>query len=138
MSKQESKGEAKSDETVVSSLRPVGLSISSFFYAVSGLYYLSFPIVVSDPTVWPLYVLGALSLLGSFGLLKMSRWGLWLGLGLFLPQVIVAASALQTAFQYPGLSQSLIGIVFVVSLVILIIFASLTFLLILDKRRSFK
>jgi len=134
MSKQETKPAAVARE----SLRPIGLSISSFFYAAAGIYYLVYPLLVSDPTIWPLYVIGGLSLLGSFGVLKMTRWGLWLGLGLFLPQVIAPAFALLTALSYPGLFQQPVAIAFVGSLFVLMFFASLTFLLILDKRRDFK
>jgi len=134
MSKQETKPAA----VATGGLRPVGLSISSFFYAASGVYYLVYPIVASDPTIWPLYLIGALSLMGSFGVLKMTRWGLWLGLGLFVPQVIAPAFALRTALSYPGLFQQPVSIAFVASLFVLMFFASLTFLLVLDKRRTFK
>jgi hypothetical protein len=134
MSKQETKPAAMARED----LRPIGLSISSFFYAAAGIYYLVYPLLVSDPTIWPLYVIGGLSLLGSFGVLKMTRWGLWLGLGLFLPQVIAPAFALLTALSYPGLFQQPVAIAFVGSLFVLMFFASLTFLLILDKRSDFK
>lgn len=133
-----SKQEAKAEAATTAGLRPVGLSISSFFYAAAGVYYLAFPIAAADAAIWPLYVIGALSLLGSFGVLKMTRWGLWLGLGLFGPQIVAPTFALMAVFQYPSLSQQPIDIAFVVSLVVLMIFASLTFLLILDKRRTFK
>ncbi len=140
MSKQETKPDTKATEA----MRPVGLSISAFFYATSGAYYLVYPIAASDPSIWPLYVIGAFSLLGSLGVVKMTRWGLWLGLGLFLPQVIAPAFALMTALSYPQFSsfamvaQQPISIAFLASLVVLMFFASLTFLLILDKRRTFK
>ena len=133
-----SKQETKTDAAATSGLRPVGLSIASFFYAVAGFYYLSYPIANGHPDVWFLYVIGGLSLLGSLGILRMSRWGLWLGLGLFVPQVIAPGFALMTALSYGGLTQQPIAIAFVVSLGILMFFASLTFLLVLDKRRDFK
>jgi hypothetical protein len=134
MSKQETKPEIVRKED----LRPIGLSISSFFFAAAGVYYLTYPLIVSDPTIWPLYVIGALSLLGSFGVLKMTKWGLWLGLALFLPQVIAPVYALMTEWSVPGLFQQPMSIAFVASLFVLMFFASLTFLLILDKRRDFK
>ncbi len=139
-----SKQETKPDTEAIGGLRPVGLSISAFFYAASGAYYLVYPIAASDPSIWPLYVIGAFSLLGSFGVLRMTRWGLWLGLGLFLPQVIAPAFALMTALSYPQfgsfvmVAQQPTSIAFLASLVVLMFFASLTFLLILDKRRRFK
>ncbi len=139
-----SKQETKPDTKAIEAMRPVGLSISAFFYATSGAYYLVYPIAASDPSIWPLYVIGAFSLLGSLGVVKMTRWGLWLGLGLFLPQVIAPAFALMTALSYPQfgsfemVAQQPISIAFLASLVVLMFFASLTFLLILDKRRTFK
>ncbi len=133
-----SKKDAKPETTSTVTSRPVGLSFSSFFYAAAGVYYLLFPLVSADPTVWPLYVIGGLSVLGSFGVLKMTRWGLWLGLLLFLPQVVAPAFALLAALAVPGIAQQPIAIAFVASLIILMFFASLTFLLILDKKRTFK
>ncbi|HEX4922403.1 MAG TPA: hypothetical protein VFV92_16890 [Candidatus Bathyarchaeia archaeon] len=133
-----SKQETKTKETTVTGLRPIGLSISSLFYAVAGVYYLAYPLAVQDAGIWPLYVIGALSLLGSFGVMRMTRWGLWLGLGLFLPQVIAPAFALMAALSISGVTQEPIAIAFVASLFVLILFASLSFLLILDKRRTFK
>ena len=133
-----SKKDAKPETTPTVTSRPVGLSFSSLFYAAAGIYYLLFPIVSTDPTVWPPYVIGGLSLLGSFGILKMTRWGLWLGLLLFPPQLVAAAFVALAALAAPGVAQQPIAIAFVASLFILMFFASLTFLLILDKRRTFK
>lgn len=134
MSKQEAKPEVASVETS----RPIGLTISSFFFAASGVYYLIYPIIVGDPTLWPLYILGGLSIVGSFGVLKMTRWGLWLGLGLFLPQLIAPVFAVITVLYSPGVFQQILSIAFVVSLFVLMFFAALTFLLVLDKRSDFK
>ena len=119
-------------------MRPVGLSFSSFFYAASGLYYLFYPIVIQDTTLYPLYIIGGLSIVGSVGIMKVTRWGLWVGLALFPLQIVAPAFALMTALQYPGVASSSIAIAYIVSLVILMFFASLTFLLVLDKKRSFK
>jgi hypothetical protein len=137
MSKQTPKQEPKEDTAGAANFRPVGLSISSFFYALSGVYYLVFPLVAADPSVWPLYVIGGASLLGSFGVFKLARWGLWLGLLLFPLQIVAPAFTLLTVLSYPGVWQQPIAIAFVASLFVLMFFASLTFLLVLDKRRSF-
>jgi hypothetical protein len=133
-----SKQETKPESVATTDLRPIGLSISAFFYAAAGVYYLVYPLLVSDPTIWPLYVIGGLSLLGSFGVFKMTRWGLWLGLALFLPQVVAPVFAVMATWSSPGLFQQPLSIAFVASLFVLMFFASLTFLLILDKRRTFK
>ena len=138
MPKQEAKQESKEEAVSAGSVRPVGLSFSSFFYAVSGLYYLIYPLVVQDTTLYPLYIIGALSIVGSVGIMRVTRWGLWVGLALFPLQIVAPSFALMTALQYPGVASSSTALVYIASLVILMFFASLTFLLVLDKRRSFK
>ncbi len=137
MSRQTPKQQAMEETADTASFRPVGLSISSFFYALSGIYYLAFPIVAQDTLAYHLYAIGAASLLGSLGVFMMTRWGLWLGLLLFPLQIVAPASTLLTVVSYPGLWQQPIAIAFVASLFVLMFFASLTFLLVLDKRRSF-
>jgi hypothetical protein len=141
MPKQEAKQESKEskNETIsAGTVRPVGLSFSSFFYTASGAYYLIYPLVVQDTTLYPLYIIGALSMVGSLGIMRVTRWGLWVGLALFPLQVVAPAFALMTALQYPGVASSSTALAYIVSLVILMFFASLTFLLVLDKRKSFK
>ena len=138
MPKQDTKQETRDKAISGGVIRPVGLSFSSFFYAASGLYYLIYPIVIQDTTLYPLYIIGALSIVGSVGIMRVTRWGLWVGLALFPLQIVAPAFALMTTLQYPGVASSSIAIAYIVSLVILMFFASLTFLLVLDKRRSFK
>ena len=135
MSQKDMKPDERTD--VTAGLRPVGLSFSSFFYAVAGVYYLVYPLL-QDITLIPLYIIGVLSLLGSFGVMRMTRWGLWLGLLLFPAQVIAPAFTLQNTLQLPNFIQSYVAIAFAASLVMLLFLASLAFLLVLDKRRSFK
>ncbi len=138
MSKLDSKRESK-DETVSHSvIRPIGLSFSSFFYAASGVYYLVYPFVAGDTTLYPLYIIGALSIIGAVGIMRVWRWGLWIGLALFPLQIVAPAFALMAALQYPGVASSASALIYVASLAVLMFFASLTFLLVLDKRRTFK
>ena len=138
MPKQDTKQETRDKAISGGVIRPVGLSFSSFFYAASGLYYLIYPIVIQDTTLYPLYIIGAVSIVGSVGIMRVTRWGLWVGLALFPLQIVAPAFALMTTLQYPGVASSSIALAYIVSLVILMFFASLTFLLVLDKRRSFK
>src|SRR3989441_3632988 len=138
MPKQEVKQESKDEAISAGVVRPVGLSFSSFFYAASGLYYLIYPFVVQDTSLYQLYTLGALSIVGSVGIMRMMRWGLWVGLALFPLQIVAPAFALMAALQYPGVASSSTALAYIGSLVVLMFFASLTFLLVLDKRRSFK
>ncbi len=138
MPKQEAKQATKDEALSAALIRPVGLSFSSFFYAASGLYYLIYPLVVQDTTLYPLYIIGALSIVGSLGIMRVTRWGLWVGLALFPLQIVAPAFALMTVLQYPGVVSSSTALAYIVSLVILMFFTSLTFLLVLDKRRRFK
>ena len=126
-----------SPETETSGLRPVGLTLSSIFFGVAGIYYLAYPLV-KDPTIVPLYVLGAVSLIGSYGLMKMSRWGLWLGLLLSPAQIIAPLFTLTVAMGLLSLAQTVEVIAFTASLVVLVFLGSLSFLFVLDKRKSFK
>jgi hypothetical protein len=138
MPKQEVKQESKEETTSAGVVRPVGLSFSAFFYAASGLYYLIYPFVVQDTSLYPLYVVGALSIAGSVGIMRVTRWGLWVGLALFPLQIVAPAFALMAALQYPGVASSASALAYIASLVVLMFFASLTFLLVLDKKRAFK
>jgi len=138
MPKQGAKQESKDEAVSVGVVRPVGLSFSSFFYAASGLYYLIYPFVVQDTSLYQLYIIGVLSIVGSIGIMKVKKWGLWLGLALFPLQIVAPAFALMAALQYPGVSSSSSALAYIISLAILMFFASLTFLLVLDKRRTFK
>jgi len=126
-----------SPETETSGLRPVGLTLSSIFFGIAGTYYLVYPLL-QDPAIVPLYVLGGVSLIGSYGLMKMSRWGLWLGLLLSPAQIIAPLFTLQVAMGLLSLAQTVEVIAFTASLVVLIFLASLSFLFVLDKRKSFK
>ncbi len=132
MSEKGSKPDAEKESAAI--IRPVGLTFSSFFYGAAGVYYLVYPFLVKDPTIVPLYIIGALSLIGSYGLMKMAKWGLWLGLLLFPAQITAPTFALQAVL--PSLNQNYEAVVFAASLIVLIFFASITFLLVLDKRKS--
>src|SRR2546421_5905932 len=57
MPKQEVKQESKVEAISPGVIRPVGLSFSSFFYAASGIYYLIYPFVVQDTSLYPLYII---------------------------------------------------------------------------------
>src|SRR5438309_10501247 len=124
MPKQDTKQEPRAKAISAGVIRPVGLSFSTFFYAASGLYYLIYPIVVQDTTLYQCYIIGALSIVGSVGIMRVTRWGLVVGLALFPLQIVAPAFALMTALQYPGVASSSTALAHIVSLVILMFFAS--------------
>src|SRR3989442_1967391 len=101
MPKQEVKQDSKDEAISAGVVRPVGLSFSSFFYAASGLYYLIYPFVVQDTSLYQLYIIGALSIVGSVGIMRVTRWCLWAGLALFPLQIVAPGFALMAALQYP-------------------------------------
>jgi hypothetical protein len=134
--------DAKKDKTDVESelgpvLRPIGVSFSVLAFAIAGVYYLVYT-VVQDPSLYPLYLIGGLSLVACLGLMRMTRWGLWLGLLMYPPQVIAPTLALMTTLETPAFTTNYVAIIFVASLVALIFITTLSFLFILDKRKSFK
>ncbi len=130
-------GKSESDSELSSVFRPIGISFSFIAYGIAGVYYLLYPLF-QDIGLYPLYIIGTLSLIGSLGLMKMSRWGLWLGLILYPAQVIAPTFALLSTLGGPGLLTNYTDLAFVASLVALVFLTTLSFLLILDKRKSFK
>jgi hypothetical protein len=134
-----SEKDAKPDanQEVAAAIRPVGLSFTWISYTIVGAFYLIYPLLVQDVTLIPLYVIGALSLVGGLGVLKIRRWGLWIGLAIFPAQVIAPSLYLQVVLKSPGLATSYVLIASAASLTLLFL-SVLSFLQILDKRRSFK
>src|SRR3989441_6972539 len=116
MSKQEVKQESKDEAVSAGVVRPVGLSFSSFFYAASGLYYLIYPFVVQDTSLHPLYIIGALSIAGSVGIMRVTRCGLWVALAVFPLQIAAPAFALMAALQYPRVASTSSPLAYIVSL----------------------
>src|SRR5437660_11178698 len=86
MSRQTPKQQAMEETADTASFRPVGLSISSFFYALSGFCYLAFPIVTQDTFAYHSYSIWAASRLGCLGWIIMTRTGLGLGMVLLAVQ----------------------------------------------------
>src|SRR5437667_12038628 len=80
MSRQTPKQQAKEETADTASFRRVGLSISSFFYALSGFYYLAFSIVAQDTLAYHLYSIVAASLLVSLVFFMIIRLVLLVGL----------------------------------------------------------
>ncbi|HZY95277.1 MAG TPA: hypothetical protein VFE98_10565 [Candidatus Bathyarchaeia archaeon] len=129
--------ETKQEASTVPLARPVGVTFASVFYAASGIYYLAFPIAVQDLSLLHVFLLGAFSITASYGLFRMGRLGLWLGVLLFPPHIVMPLFTLFPTLSNPGVLQQPLTIAFVTSLIVLVLFASLAILALLDKRRSF-
>lgn len=136
-----SKPEAKSTQTPEAETKPLkrttGIAFASIFYFVSGIYYLAFPIITQDLTQVHLLAIGALSIVTGYLLLKVSKWGLRLGMLLFPVQIVTPAFGFQAEFNVAGALTSPLDLIFLGSLIVLIFFASVTFLVLLDQRRNF-
>jgi hypothetical protein len=130
-------GKPDASSEASATFRPWGVSFSLVSYTILGVYYLVYPIL-RDTTLYPLYALGVLSLLASFGFFKLKKWAPWLGAALFPAQIIAPTFAFLAAVEGPGLGSDFIVLAFAVSLVVLIFLSTLSFLFIMDKRRSFK
>jgi hypothetical protein len=117
--------------------RTTGMAFAAVFYFASGLYYLAFPIVTQDLTQVHLLAIGVISIIAGYLLLKPQKWGLWLGLLLFPVQIVTPAFGFQAEFNVAGALTSPLDAIFLASLVVLIFFASVTFLVLLDQRRNF-
>ena len=135
MSQQPSKIDLGSEATSV--LRPWGVSFSFAANAILGIYFPVYPLL-KDITLYPLFALGTLSLLASYGFFRMTRWGVWLGAALYPEQITAAVITFLTTVESPGLKSDTTIIAFAASLVVLMFLSTLSFLFILDKRKSFK
>ncbi len=129
--------ETEQETSTVAVARPVGVTFASVFYTASGIYYLAFPVVVQDLSLIHVFLLGVFSIATSYGLFRMARLGLWLGVLLFPPHTVMPLSTLLPTLSNPSVLQQPLTIAFVSSLIVLVFFASLAFLALLDKRRSF-
>ncbi len=118
-------------------LRPWGVSFSFAANTIMGVYYLAYPLF-RDVGLYPLYTLGVLSLVAAYGLFRMSRWGVWLGAALFPAQIVAPVFAFLATIEGPGIGSDYVVIVFAASLLVLMFLSTLTFLFILDKRKSSK
>jgi uncharacterized membrane protein (DUF2068 family) len=131
--------EVETDEEVSKGPRPVGLTFSSVFLLATGIYYIAYPLLAQDLTL--LYLtgsIGAVSMIAGLGVWRLSRWGLWLGLISTPLQLVAASSYLLVIVQPPYQLSNLVVIGFIGGLVILIFLAVLSFLLLIDRRGSFK
>ena len=135
MSQQPAKAELESETSAV--LRPWGVSFAFVANAIMGVYYLAYPIL-RDINLYPLYALGVLCLIASYGLMKMTRWGVWLGGALYAGQLVAPVFSFLPTIEGPGIGSDITIIAFAASLVVLMFLSTLSFLFILDRRKSFK
>ena len=129
--------ETEQETSTIAAVRPVGVAFASLFYSAAGVYYVAIPIAIQDLSQLHLFLLGVFSLVAGYGLFRMARLGLWLGMFLFPLHIVTPLLALFATLSNPGVLQQPLAIAFVASLILLGFFDSLAFLVLLDKRRSF-
>ena len=136
-----SKPEAKSKQTPDTETEPLkrttGIAFASIFYFASGIYYLAFPILTQDLTQVHLLTIGIVSIIAGYFLVKPHRLGLLLGLLLFPVHIVTPAFGFQAEFNVAGALPSPLDVIFLASLIVLIFFTSVAFLVLLDQRRNF-
>lgn len=137
MSKPEAKSKQTPEAETEALKRTAGIAFASIFYIVSGVYYLAFPILTQDLTQVHLLTIGILSIVAGYLLMKVSKWGLRLVLLLFPVHIVTPAFGFQAEFNVAGALTSPLDLIFLSSLIVLIFFASVTFLVLLDQRRNF-
>ena len=135
--KPEVKGKQEAEVETEALTRTVGVSYAALFYFASGIYYLAVPIAMQDYTLFHLFATGILSIIAGVLLLRMSKWGLWLGLLLFPVQLVLASAGFASEFMLAGALQSAVSVAFLASLGVLIFFGCVTFLVLLDQRKNF-
>jgi uncharacterized protein (DUF983 family) len=66
-----------------------GLRVAAIFYVLLGVYMLAFP-VAFDPSTYPLYIIGVLSIVAGAGTILMKKWGLWIAVLVFPVMLVLS------------------------------------------------
>ena len=114
-----------------------GLRVASIFYILLGIYTLAFP-VAFDPSAYPFYIIGVLSIIAGAGAMFVKKWGLWIGVLLFPVMLVLSIVTLYYSASVVGFYPDWQTILFHLSLIGYLVLAVLAFLLIVDKKREFK
>ncbi len=124
------KGDLSKDHNVFAS------RLGSGFFAVIAAYSLALS-ALYDLYCIPLLTVAALSICIVIGLLQVRRWGLWLAIA-FIPLLeLVMFSTLSSTAAFVSVQRS-DGLIFRVSLIVIILAAVFVFLALLDKKKEFK
>ena len=116
---------------------PTGLRIAAVFYIILGIYALAFP-VMYDLSLYPMYIIGVLSILCGAGVLLLKKWGLWISAVLFPVMLMLSMVTLYYSASVGGFYPDWERALFNVSLILYLVLAALGFLLVADKRRELK
>jgi hypothetical protein len=117
--------------------RTAGIWIPTVFYAVGGIYILSFWALFSL-SAYHLLALGVASLLIAVLLFILSKWAYWLGLFTFPLLLVEFILALTFSVNVVGWDPNTSVAIFNSSMVVYLILLSFSFLLLIDRRNALK
>jgi hypothetical protein len=116
---------------------PIGLRIAAISYLILGIYALVFP-VLYDPALFPLYIIGILSIICGVGVMLLRKWALWISAIIFPIMVAVSSVTVYYSVNELGFYPDWESALFNTSLILYLVLAILALLLVLDKRRELK
>lgn len=117
--------------------RTAGIWLPLVFYVVGGAYMLGFWGIFSR-SAYHLVLLGALSIIIAVALYLMSRWAFWLGLFTFPLLFAEFLYALLASVNFAGWFPNPETATFNASIVIYLLFLTLSLILLVDKRNTLK
>lgn len=117
--------------------RTAGIWVPLVFYVFGGVYMLAFW-GLFDRAAYHLLVLGGISIIIAIALYFVSRWAYWLGIFSFPLMFALFAWALIFSVNvvgwYPNITNALLN----ASMVVYLVFLTLSLLLLIDKRNTLK
>jgi hypothetical protein len=117
--------------------RTAGIWVPFVFYAVGGVYMLAFW-GLFNRTAYHLLVLGGLSIIIAVAVYSLSRWAYWLGIFTFPLLFALFAYALTFSVNVVGWYSTIPNTLLNVSMILYLVFLTLSFLLLIDRRNTLK
>jgi hypothetical protein len=117
--------------------RTAGVWVPLAFYAVGGAYMLAFWGLFAR-SAYQLLTLGALSLVIAAALYSLSRWAFWLGLLSFPLLFVEFLYALMLSVNFVGWYPDNQTTAFHASIIMYLVFLTLSLILLIDKRNTLK
>ena len=114
-----------------------GIWVPLVFYAAGGAYMLAFW-GIFDRTAYHLTLLGIVSIILAVALYSLSRWAFWLGLFTFPIFFFEFLYAVMASVNFVGWNPNIPTAVFHASIIIYLVFLSLSLILLIDKRNTLK
>jgi hypothetical protein len=117
--------------------RTAGIWLPLVFYIAGGVYMLGFWAVFSR-SAYHLVTLGVVSIIIAVALYSMSRWAFWLGLFTFPLFFAEFLYALLGSVNFAGWDPNPQTATFQASLVVYLVFLTLSLILLIDKRDTLR